>query len=56
MTLDEFKSEMEQTVADFSATYLRDRKRGKHQTLIRPDAEWMELFREYLENSVWAHN
>lgn len=53
MTLDEFKADMIQTVENFASDYARDRKRGKHQTMILRDDDWFERFQEYLENSTW---
>lgn len=53
MTLDEFKADMIQTIENFASDYTRDRKRGKHQSMIQPDSDWFEQFQEYLENSPW---
>ncbi len=50
MNLAEFRSEMEQHLESFCSDYHKQRTKGKQASLFRPESEWHELFKTYMEN------
>jgi hypothetical protein len=49
MELKEFVAEQKQLIDDFCWTYQERRKKGKENTMFRPEPQWLELLQEYLD-------
>lgn len=49
MKLTDFEAELKQMVEDFVLDYTNKRKKGKDNTMFRPENEWYSLYLDYLE-------
>jgi hypothetical protein len=49
MELKEFVQSQKDLVDDFAYSYTERRKKGKEQSMFRPEHQWLELLQEYLD-------
>jgi len=50
MQINEFIQAEKQLLDDFFFHYMERRKRGKEQTMFKPEDQWLELLEEFLIN------